>query len=379
MLFEDVTSPASWTLPAHASLLTGRYPANHGVRTTREILPRDVPTLATTLALSGFATAGLVNSAYLGPLFELHRGFLRFEEVPPDHSAEGAARRVSELGLAWLSRLEPERRAFLFLHYFDVHSDYRSRPRIEARFAGRTGPEDGTTRQIMGLVASGGAEPGEVARLSGLYDAGIRQIDDEIGWLLARLDAEGRLDHTLVVVTSDHGEEFMEHGSLSHGAVLYQEQLHVPLILRGPGIPSGVRVDDPVSLVDVAPTLLARLEVPALASTDGRDLAPLWEGNPAAAERTLFAQASPAIASDARRAARRGRFKLLVDREAGTRTLFDLTADPGETRDATAEHPEAARALEEALDALEAGGREGAPAGPLDPETEEQLRALGYL
>jgi arylsulfatase A-like enzyme len=223
-----------------------------------------------------------------------------------------------------------------------------------------------------------------------LYDAGVRQLDAELGRLFAFLRAERLLDDSLLVLTSDHGEEFLEHGGLLHSRTLYQEVLHVPLILRGPGIPAGARVAAPVSLVDVAPTVLAALGARPPEDLDGLDLSPLWRRDretpagdtpleAALRSRALFAEASfGPTGGDLVRAVRRGRHKLHYRPATGETELYDLAGDAAERRDVSAEEPRVAAALREEL-LRRIADAPGEGRAELSPEDAERLRALGYL
>lgn len=385
VLFEEALATAPWTLPSHASLLTGLYPSRHGVRTLHHALPREVPTLASRLTGEGYATGAVINQFYLTRHHEVVRGFEEVVPLASDQTARGAARRIARKGLQWLGdREEPW---FLFLHFFDVHSDYRSRPQVERRFVRRRSPKEGSTLQLMEI--SDGLEPltdERAERLARLYDAGIRQLDGELERLFAALERRDRLAETLVVVTSDHGEEFGEHGGVSHGRTHYREMLHVPLLLRGPGIPAGRRVDEPVSVVDVVPTALDLLGVEPPPDLDGRSLRPLWtgkaEGSGARAlgePRALFAEAAPGTTEDTLAAVRVGRYKLVVDQRSGERELYDLRADPAERDDLSAERPALADRLERRLAAHRARQRPPRRAEDLPPRRLEHLRALGYV
>jgi arylsulfatase A-like enzyme len=380
VLFEDVSSTAPWTLPAHASLLTGLYPNRTGVRTLHHALPADVDTLATRLALQGFETMAVVNSLYLTRASGLDQGFARFEAIPEDQSAEGAAAHIVDTALAWLAK-PPPAPFLLFVHIFDVHSDYRSRAEVERLFTERRSPVEGSSAQLMRLVGRGASPRAERAeRLSRLYDAGIRQVDDELGRLFAALGSGERAADTLVVVTSDHGEEFGDHGSVLHGGTQHREILHVPLIMHGPGVPAGVRVSTPASLVDVVPTVLDLLGIAPPADLDGRSLRASWaEPRASGATRPLFAEAAPAVRGDTRLAVRLGRYELLVDDAAGTRALYDLETDPRETRDVAAEQPSEVERLAGLLAAHRSTLRQGARSGPISDAQLRQLRALGYV
>jgi len=271
------------------------------------------------------------------------------------------------------------RKLFLFVHYYDVHSDYRSRPEYERQFvrpyAGRA---DGTTDQLTayreGKVA---LDAGDAPHLVDLYDAGIRQMDAELSRLFVAL-ATG--DPTLLVVTSDHGEEFLERGGVLHGRTQFQEVVRVPLILRGPGLPAGRRLATPASLIDVMPTLLAAAGAPPPASLDGVDLSPCWRTGEPPRDRHLFGEADHNNEEpDITRAVRHGPHKLHFNRLTRDVALFDLAADPGERADVAAQRLEVVAGLRAHLDRFLQVRPEATTPVQLTPEERERLRSLGYL
>ncbi len=376
VVFEDASSTAPWTLPAHATLFTGLYPSRHGVVTARHALDRQLPTLAEILAERGYETRAIVNGYWLK---RLGRGFGRYLFIGGSDRPEGAAPLITDTAIRWLE-LERNQPLLLFLHYFDVHSDYRPLPRYQRMFAPPPGRIDGSTDQLVAVNRGEiQLDAADLRRLALLYDAGIRQLDDELARLFHFLRSEGWLERSYVIVTSDHGEEFLEHGGVLHTRTHYREILRVPLIWLGPDLPAGVRVATPVSLVDVFPTLLGLLGIPAPGS-DGTDLRPLWEradgGWP---ERPLFAETGPGLFEDQRRSVRRGRYKLIVDTAADAAELYDLAADPGEQRNLSADRPELVNALAADLERLGEQRLSAPLAPPPPPEVREQLRALGYV
>jgi len=387
VLFEQAWATSPWTLPSHASLFTGLYPSQHGVVNNHVGLPPELPTLAEVMRERSFATAGFVSGIFLGPRFGLGRGFDRYVVIPTRAQEGGTAtslsatRRVSEGGLAWLAE-QAHRPFFLFLHYFDIHSDYRPEPRFAALFAGPYhGPVDGTSRQLREFLRGQiEFDAADRAHLVDLYDAEIRQLDEALKQLFEELHERGELAHTLVVVTADHGEEFFEHGGVFHGRTQYQEMLRVPLILSGPGIPAGVRIDRPVSLVDLPPTLLALLGAGDGPAVSGRDLAPLWK-SPGAAwpERELFAEANHTREGGTpQRAVLRDGWKLVLHGN-GEHELFELSADPGERVNRASAEPQRTADLTSRLTSG-LGSVRNAPALPeLNPAMRMQLEALGYV
>ena len=234
------------------------------------------------------------------------------------------------------------------------------------------------------------------------YDREIRYVDDELRELIATLEATGNADDTIVVLTSDHGEEFLEHGLRSHGGHLYEESVRVPLLIRGPGIPAGQRVATPVAMADLMPTLLELFDLPAPADREARSLLPLARGaDPSAfAGRPIYSEGLvkyQAGSEGVRRfdppihAVSVGQRKLVRDREQGEvrYELYDLAADPLERRNLFGEERANASDLKALLERYPAeqearrrrlaGEAPAEEAPPIDPERERKLRALGYL
>jgi arylsulfatase A-like enzyme len=233
----------------------------------------------------------------------------------------------------------------------------------------------------------------DIRHLKELYDAGVRQMDSELGRIFSFLEKSGRAKDTIVMVTSDHGEEFMEHGRVDHFLTMYRESLQVPLLLRGPGVPAGERFDQPISLIDIAPTLLSLARLPIPKKIEGYDLSQLWEGGADLdwKGRLLFGEASggsehaqsfPGI-YPIYRSVREGRYKLIEGR-IGTEVeyeLFDLNRDPDEQRDLAEMEPALLARLRVHLEAR-AQGEPTSPVGAaveLAPSEREELRALGYM
>jgi arylsulfatase A-like enzyme len=426
-LFEDANATSPWTLPSHASMLTGLYPRRHGVATMKTGLPARVPTLARLLGDAGFTTAAVVNNLWLSrERYGLTRDFDEYLLVntPEDHRTPNTW--VTDEAIRWLQEYG-DGKLFLFVHYYDVHSDYASLPEYEqlfvtpydgpftgnawqlqvanfeddylalcardfdpekCRFGGPEGPRivDGSVEKLV-------PDADDLRHLEELYDAGIRQLDTELGRLLGFLRDGGLAERTLLILTSDHGEEFGDHGRVDHFLTQYQEVLHVPLILRGPGVPASERIDVPVSLVDLVPTVLAMTGVEAPPDLDGLDLTPLLHGASAEAfrERLQYGEASGGLTYDAivapgifpvYRSVRRGDYKLVYDSKADHYALFDLARDPYEQHDLSAAEPERTAALIEVMrERYRDYTPEPAPENQveLSPEDLEQLRALGYV
>ena len=392
--FTDASAAAPWTLPSHATMLTGLYPSHHGVKNHETRLPSSVVTLAEEFAAGGFRTLGVVNTWNVGaPQFQLAQGFQRFRYVAEtgedERSAQmhtkNGAREVLATAKEFLLADGTTQPFFLFLHFYDVHTDFTPRAPYRAQFVEPyRGRLTGRTQQLINLRDQGERfSPDDLRWLRQMYDAEIRQLDDQLGRFFAWLDERGWLDESLLVVTSDHGEEFQEHGGILHGRTQYQEVLRVPLVVAGPGVPSGVVLDAPVNLVDLVPTMLACMDLSASSVHDGLDLSGLWRGG-RLPERPFFAEADHTNIVDGvhrldiQHMIRRGAHKLHFDRHARAARLFDLGRDPLESRDLAAEQPAAAQALLSELEGFRAGAVE--PESIPRPTAEEQslLDQLGY-
>ena len=375
-------SPSSWTLPAHASLFTGKFAASHGARydpqgplriasriggdaSLERIrargLGRDETTLARWLADAGYATGGVVGGPWLARVFGLDRGFEHWDERGITSLAGRRAGSVTDGALEWLAGLDG-RPYFLFLNYYDPHGPYGA----PAPFTHAFGDE-----------AAARAHPEAPETRNDLYDGEVRYMDHEVGRLLGALRERGDYDGALVVVTSDHGELLGEHGMWGHGLFLSEPELHVPLAVKYPHGEVAPRTDRTrVQLVDVAPLILERLGYSIPDSMQGG--APPAVTHPVVAEVNPLPHLSPA-----------GDWLALYEDDwkyawnsGGNHLLFDLARDAGETRNLAATEPERARTMQARLAGYLAGLPAPGPAGPegqLDEETRRALEGLGYI
>ena len=379
--FAPHVAGSGWTKPSHATLLTGHLSGVHGAGTIEGSIRPGVPTLAERLAAAGLATGGVVHDCvWLDPKFGFDRGFDDYR------SRVWGTGQLARAAVDWIGRHRDEP-FFFFLHTFEPHSDFwhlpyegagATRRTVRRRFGVRGyGCREGECATGL-LTALGEGRvaplPREPAILRHLYGGGVAAADAELGRLFDDLEAMGLYDDLLVVLTSDHGEMLLEHGATLHGS-WWEQVLRVPLVVKWPGAErAGAVTRRRTSAMDVMPTLLAAAGLPADADLPGRDLR-----SPAR---------RPVLADNGWLAVYDGPLKAVVGAEGGDR-LYDLAADPGESRDLAAERPAelarlaaaaaAWRASEERL--LDRLGRRRDPAAPspLTPEEEERLRALGYL
>lgn len=332
----DAYAPSSWTLPSHVSLMTGLSPVVHGVETDLQTMDPAQPTLAGVLRAHGYQTAGVFSGPYLEPSWGFGAGFdrytaaygaevasasrelgrfadeiarasaagdaataesllwqrrSRYEHVRKLSHADVSSERVTGAALAELDRLGAGTKPwFLFLHYFDVHYDYVPPPPFLTRFdPGYRGTMTG--RDFLGNAAIGvpdpaladgwirRASPRDTEHLLALCAGEVAWVDQHVERILAKLAALDQERRTLVVVVSDHGDEFFEHGGIGHRRTLFEELTRIPLLARLPGkLPAGVTVEGRVSLTDVFPTVLDLLDLPAPAPVTGRTMVPLMRG-----------------------------------------------------------------------------------------------------
>jgi arylsulfatase A-like enzyme len=382
VLFENASATSPWTLPSHGSLLTGFYPSQIGLSSAVGKLPLDAETLATLISPHNFSTAAIVNSIYISERYGLNRGFDYFRFVPESYTTTGVAPTIIQDSIAWLDD-HSQQQFFLFLHFYDVHSDYHSLPQYEKEFAGAyKGIIDGTNRQLLEIRHGKlDLDTADIQHLINLYDASIRQLNDQLEVLFDYLNKGRLLEKTFLIITSDHGEEFLEHGKILHSQTHYQEAIHIPLIMLGPGMPRSKRVKGVVSLVDVLPTALSLLEISQPSTLSGVDLAPLWKGEHyQLSARTIFSEADKLNEqNDIKRIARRGSYKLHHNILTEESELYDLAHDPKEHSNIASEQSSMVNLLFSELKRFMQTRYRGENAANLTSEEIEKLKELGYL
>ncbi len=412
VVFEQGHTPENWTKPSVASLLSGLHPWQHRTTGGDSVVPASVPLLPEVLRRRGYATAGFVANGYVSGKFGFRRGWDRWR----NYIREGRrtkAQFVADDVLRWLERRPQGKPFFLYVHTIDPHVPYIPPDRILRRYDPEPyrGPVSFVRdRLLLEHVKLGKVRLGErdKARLRALYDAEITYHDEHFARIVEGLRQAGLLEETAIFVVADHGEEFFEHGSVGHGHSVYEELLHVPFIVRWPGAPPR-RVRAPVSLADVVPTVLDALGVEPPEEVSGRSLLPLLRGEPEGRPRV-----SVSGFQDGWRVVQLGEHKLAV-RSGRDFRYFDLRSDPDEQEAmGLSERPLAIAWLrnllgaelyrhlgwERSASARQAGrarqrpgrasgtrqrARRRAPAvheaerTDIDPQTEAQLRALGYV
>lgn len=374
--FATAVAQAPWTRPSHRSLLTGLYPVSHGGLSS--------PLLSEVFWQAGYRTTAVTGGGQIEPRFGFDDGF---ESYRIDRWHEDPQRVVRAF------ERNRGRRHFVFLHTYRIHDPYEGQAFAAGLPRGRIGDTFGEHdwRRLGSRLTAA-----EQAYVEALYDGGILEADRALGRVLDALEERGFLERTIVVVTSDHGEQFWEHGSWRHGQNLFDEQILVPLLLHLPprlarelGVAPGTVVREQVELVDLYPTLLDLAAVPRDHPVQGRSLVPLLSGGEFM-PRDAFAENTTGKQFE-RKAFRSPRFKFVKNlprraaRERGVIEpffqLYDLRRDPEEYHDVSGRHPDMVRLLDRRLRALGAtleGLDEELP-DDIDPELRKQLEALGYL
>ncbi len=380
--FTNCVAVSPWTLPSHVSMFTGLYPSHNGVTGTGTELKRHVRTLVDLLSQRDFATGAVIAADLVLPCRRCRSGFdsVTYFEWKAEPGSEGPSildtgEDVTEAAIRWLDK-NGEHDFFLFLHYYDLHSDYAPKETF-ARAVGAKmeNPQAGSHEYLLRHRDTGNLRPEEVEQAAALYDGEIRKVDSLLKEVLAFVKRRGWWDKTLIVVTSDHGEEFQEHGGLLHGRKMYEELLHVPLIIKGPGIPAGKVVPAVVQHTDIAPTILAATGTPLPEGLDGRSLLELVAGRERSWKNQAVAEADH---FHRKQMARAESLKLIVDR-SGAVELYDLESDPAEQTNLAAARPTAVARLKRLLPELLGAATNPAPARPLSPRERQRLQALGYL
>ncbi len=365
--FTRTYSVASWTVPASMTWFTGVYPSEHKVvnkyaehtarvkkpANLKELAP-DLGTLADVLRWNGYATAGFTGNAGVSGGFGYQQGFDVYDHPPAVFA--GFDQSVPK-ALAWLAA-NKDRKFFLFLHGYDAHGQNTPAKGFDYRFV-----QDGYDRRYTGAeveqeaLREEGIERGfltlresDVQFWRAVYDEKVQRADAKLGRFLAEYDKLGLTGKTLFVVTSDHGTELAEHRRLDHGFTLYDETIRVPLIVKSPE-KAGVRIDHRVSSIDVMPTILDLLAVRVPENVRkqmrGQSLTPALRGE--VVNRDLFAETDYRQHTYKRAVIAPDGWKLIYTLETNTRELYDTAADPGETTDLAAKHPDRADELQRRL------------------------------
>ncbi len=392
VFFENAYSTSSWTSPSVASLFSSRHPSQHRVSSFDSKLRSEEHTLAEAFRNQGYETAGFTANFRLSAQLGFAQGFdhwraymgdLQNGKRDPKYHGEDLTRQAAQ----WLAERSPEdssKPTLLYVHYLDPHNPYGlTLPSVDPSMTESLAIAN---RALTELRFSDLSDD-QVRTLEESYDLEIAYLDEQLRALFSELETAGFLENCVVVVTSDHGEEFREHNWMLHGATLFHSAIKIPLLFLAPDCPSG-RVQENVSMIDIAPTLLELAGIPPAHQFQGRSLASKIDPSRESRVSTPLPNTNHVIAelaSEGRmtehsEAVIWGNLKL-VQKPSGKTVLFDIKNDPQERSSLKFEdYPEAMdmlRHLESFLAKTSSGEGEKSDA-PLDPETLENLRALGY-
>jgi arylsulfatase A-like enzyme len=419
-LYTNAVAPSGMTLSSHGSLFTGVYASRHGAHPDPASdrsngLAGRFPTLAALLAAHGYLTMAVVaNYMYLNDSFGLDRGFQYFDNrfpvpflerqqpcylrrwvweflvrfTPPAarYKLFRQAEEITRQASALLAKRKHDRRPFfLFLNYMDAHFPYTPPPPYDTLFPGkreRIGLEQYHDLEVRILQQEQRITEAERRHLVSQYDGGIAYLDSQLGALFAKLRQLGLYDNCLLIVTSDHGEAFGERHLIGHGVSVYQDQVHIPLIIKYPNFARKGVDNRLVSLIDIFPTVLEAAGCPAPKGIDGQSLLQPRTGR----ARVAIAESFPGARLvnwnhrfRIERALFNGRFKLISG--AGIQELYDLSQDPGERKNLYHDRIADARGLEAALKSWVAAASAAVPGSQvdLDDDAVQRLRSLGYV
>lgn len=395
-VFERSQSPENWTKPSVASVLTSLHPATHGTKQDASKLPRSALMLSEVYKKAGFKTGSFIANGYVSNAFGFDQGWDHYTNYIRERKNTNASNVFGEAA-AWIEK-NKDQRFFAYIQTIDPHVPYDPPDKYlkmydPAPYSGKV-----QNRRTHLMLDDAKKNPKKYAftkrdkeRIEALHDGEISYHDEHFGQFLEKLDALGLSDDTLVVITSDHGEEFQEHGSWGHGHSVYQELLGVPLLFRWPGaIPAGQRVGPVVSTMDIGPTVLEATGVPIPKEFEGRSLMGFMRGDWPMGPYVAFSDFL-----DHRRVIRGGDWKLII-RGNLSQVMFDLANDPWEKNELSGrDTPIAQRYLRtlhgQFLGAADRGRwlaptKSGAAQKKLDQEKQQmtpelcrQLVALGYI
>jgi arylsulfatase A-like enzyme/Flp pilus assembly protein TadD len=381
--FEQAIAPIPLTLPSHSTMLTGTIPPYHGIHDNLNYMLADSNlTLAEMLKASGYTTGGIISSYVLEDGFGLGQGFDtyddEFDEIDNQLGAERRGGEVSAHAIKWLDENRDED-FFLFLHYYDPHSPYDPPEPYRGLFGSIAAAEAIGLTDNTSLTADTD-EKKKVFKLT--YAEELAYTDHCIGQVINKLKSLDLYDSTLLIITGDHGEAFGEREEMGHGYYIYQESIHVPLIVKLPGQQTAKTVSGAVGLIDITPTVCSLLGIEAPQYIQGRDLSgalfdePLEDDDRYIYSESLLAtkyKASPLLAVTG------NRFKYI---QTARPELYDLIDDPGETHNLVDAQSQRARILQDVLGVmLEESLAAGTPdsALELDEESLKKLQSLGYV
>ncbi len=405
VVFERTYAQAPWTKASTASIFTSNYPTTHGASTKMDgVISPDCVTIAEVLKENGYYTGGFIANAWVDPEFGFGQGFDEYhkmkdlvEGVDAGGKRSLRAEHINGVVFPWLEKHKDEP-FFLYIHSVDPHDPYAPahpfddfNPKYEGIITGSTGQLRSFETQKPKL------SEGDLAQLEGLYDGEIRYNDHHIGRLMEKLESLGILDDTIVIITSDHGEEFADHGSYLHGKNLYESMIRIPFVMRCPGwLPKNMRIGAMVQSIDIMPTVLEILDIDIPTEAQGKSTVPLLEGKTNRIHDFVFSERTDGSSKNPEYyilTAISERLKLITypsgrnrryNRHGFTKELFNLESDPGEREDLAKQEVDFVKVAQGKLDKWLEWQDESKMSQPVEPpvideETIRELKALGYI
>jgi arylsulfatase A-like enzyme len=386
IVFHNAVAPSSWTAPSMVSLFTSVYPVNHGVvhgiggkwnPRKQEVFSEELITLTEILKSKGYTTFGVASNLHLSRKLGFGRGFDYFECL-----SFLPASPVNEVVFEWEKAIKKSNKFFLWVHYFDPHSPYIPRTPWVDHYTSRSLTQKlnfpkKTFSQIKQLIPRFRADPQMLENLVALYDSEIHYVDYYLGKLIRKLDLD---QNSLMIISSDHGEEFLDHGQLGHGNNLYRETINVPLIVKLPDSLEKKTVGEYVNLIDIMPTILESVDATLPEQILGKSF---WNN-----EKTLLAGGtsdynfSELDTEKLIKTIITPQWKYVYNYENKKEQLFNISVDPMEQNDLSDKEREQCNRLKEKLSNWVAQSKKYPPVeNPvgLSPDEKEKLKNLGYI
>jgi len=387
IVFNNAVVQSPWTLPSHMSIMTSLYPSFHGVRKYPNFLNDEEVTIAELLKEAGYETAAFTDGGFMAASFGFDQGFDIYED-----QRIGIANILPKVK-AWLNSNKSSP-FFLFIHCYDIHNPFNPPPPYNSMFhdfpyTGRLLPSPKVFRAITKNKLK--VNEDDIRHFIALYDGGIRYTDAMIGEFLTYLQNSGIMNQSLIIITSDHGEEFMEHGQFGHKQLHYRPMLQVPLIIHIPNYPKKeIRIQELVQSIDLLPTILDIVDLPAFPEAQGRNLFPLIKRHKSRLRRSLWKVFHPfakqpnisfseniqidqwsIINND---------YQMITNFKTSSVQLFNLKADPMGKMDRAKDHGDITGQLFSKWEELHGTkSNNSLSLINLDEETSKQLEALGYV
>ncbi len=376
-LFKNAFTQAAWTLPSHASIFLSQYVWRHKVDNRDKRLSNSFTTLAEILRDRNYTTCAFVGGGFLSAEYGFNQGFEIYDDGSPRR------RRFYEISfyinklLSWLESVR-NRKFFLFIHTYDIHDSYNPPPPYFNLYT-KGGYEGKHLRTSKGIVPheldASKLTPEEIDYIIAVYDGGINYIDYQLGKIFEKLNQLGIYENTIIIITADHGEAFKDHGCMGHWRT-YIEEVHVPLIMRGPGIPRNRIYENWGQLIDIVPTILEILNIPQRKEMQGRSLLPLMNNCEIEKNFKTYSWAHSSMSL-------RTKKWTYIMKPNGPDELYDRINDPKEQNNIIEKRPLVAQKLKKELEDFIALTSEGKPQVAekvdIDEELKEQLKSLGYL